>query len=130
MIRLSHNAGRVTLTLLSPSRKKDAPDVETEYSVRIVPSTQAAWVVLLRKNNGTTYNVVLDRASGWSCNCKAYQFGAGKPCKHIDTVAELGDILDAFADPVDGDEHRFTIRDRLKERDTPTQTVARTISEN
>jgi hypothetical protein len=83
MIRLSTNAGHVSLTLLSPSRKKDGPDVETVYEVEIVPSPRA-WTVL-------------HSDSSWSCTCKAYQFGAGKPCKHITSVSELSDILDAFA---------------------------------
>ena len=41
---------------------------------------------------GRMYRVWFDRTPkgpyqyGWSCECKAFEFGGGKPCKHIATV--------------------------------------------
>ena len=39
-------------------------------------------------NNGNKY-IVDCVGEVWSCTCKAYKFGKGKPCKHIRHVVEL-----------------------------------------
>lgn len=44
------------------------------------------------EGTGTTYTVLFTRtpqgpyAYGWRCTCKAFQYGKGKPCKHIERV--------------------------------------------
>jgi len=52
-----------------------------------------------------TYGIVYgkDTMYGWECTCKAFQFGKGKPCKHITQVKASGERC-GWMQQFDGDE--------------------------
>jgi adenine specific DNA methylase Mod len=49
------------------------------------------WAVLRVENEETTEESYI---SSWVCNCKAYEYGRGKPCKHIKRVIPEPFIVD------------------------------------
>lgn len=52
-----------------------------------------SWSRKVKGSKGATYTVVYGRMPrgadyeyGYSCDCKAFEFGGGKPCRHIKEV--------------------------------------------
>ena len=69
------------------------PEKPVEPPVAAPPVEHVLQQLTIRGTQGDEYEVSLVESPGgmpkWRCTCKAYEFGGGKPCKHIAYAATL-----------------------------------------
>lgn len=91
-------------SVTEPEKEEAVPDLTTvtvltcksniKFKTTIVGSKGAEYDVEWRKNSNLEVSTEFRAPRswyGWRCECKAFEFGGGKHCKHIFAVIKSGD---------------------------------------